>query len=100
MPTGSSVDIRTSSEYKPSRRFSATKLDTWQKCPLQARFKYRDKIPVARSAYMAFGIIVHQVLDERYEDPDLEMALDRFHELWDDPEKIDAAIDYWPETTD
>lgn len=100
MPTGSAVEIRTSRDVVASRRFSPTKLDAWMKCPLQAKYKYTDKIPSARSAYMAFGIVIHQVVDEFFRNPDTEAALDRFYELWDDPEKINAAIDYWPENMD
>lgn len=100
MSVGSAVEIRSSGNAQASRRFSPTKLDTWMKCPLMAKYKYTDKIPVSRSAYMAFGIIVHQVVDEFFRNPDTEAALDRFYELWSDPEKINAAIDYWPENMD
>lgn len=104
MSSGSAVEVRSSTEAKPktnwSKRFSATKLDTWQKCPLQAKFRYIDRLQVARSAYMAFGIIVHAVLERHYKNPDIEAAVEYFNELWSDPEKTDAAIDYWPENMD
>jgi len=83
-----------------STRFSASRLDLWMKCPLQAKFKYADRLPGLRSAYMVYGIIVHQVLDEYHSHFDGEQAVERFLDLWDDPAQLGLAIDVWPEGTD
>lgn len=81
-------------------RFSATRLSTWMSCSLQAKFKYVDGLPGRQNAKAAFGKIIHHCL-EQYESNghDLEAVLDEFRDLWQNPEKADAAIDYYPRFT-
>lgn len=100
MSSGTPVEVRSTTDVVGPMRFSATRLGTWMKCPLQAKFKYTDRLPSDRSAYMAFGICVHAVLDEFYDSPDAEAAVERFLDLWEDPSLVRAAIDYWPDGTD
>lgn len=74
-------------------------LSTWMGCPLQARFRYLDKLPDEANAYSAFGSCVHHALDHYNTHGDVDLAVRVFEEVWDDPALIDRAFEYWPPYT-
>lgn len=83
-------------------RFSASRLQTWMTCQLQAKFKYVDGLPDQTHAKASFGSCIHAAL-EFYDRSraggtagDLAGAKDLFRDLWQNPEKIGATPDYWP----
>jgi putative RecB family exonuclease len=44
-------------------RLSFSRIDTYQRCPLQFRFAYIDKLPSAPATYLSFGTSVHTALE-------------------------------------
>jgi len=77
-------------------RFSASRLKTWGDCQLQGSFKYLDNLPSLTHAKSAFGSVIHAALETYDRTGDLEVAKDRFRDLWQNPEKIGVTIDFWP----
>lgn len=78
-------------------RVSASKLKTWISCPLQARFRYIDRIhKEGTNAYAAFGSCVHHALENYNTYGNVTDAVDVFCDVWDNPAKIDSAIEAWP----
>lgn len=80
----------------PRMRVSASRLTTWQTCPLQARFQYIDHLPRQTNAYAAFGSCVHHCLAHYNTTGDIESTLKLFVDIWNKPEKIGIAIEVWP----
>lgn len=80
-------------------RVSASMLNTWMGCPLQAKFRYVDRLPDEANAYSAFGSCVHHALDHYNRHGDVEKAVALFDEVWDDPSLIGSGFDYWPKST-
>lgn len=76
-------------------RMSASKLDTWMKCPLQAKFKYRDHLPTKRTSRMSFGVVAHAALEQYNLHGDVDKAIALFRYLWDNPETIGAEVEIW-----
>lgn len=79
-------------------RVSASKIKTYMGCPLQAKFIYKDRLPQQQNAYATFGTCVHSALERYNTTGDLEDALKYFEDIWENPEKINAAIEVWPPT--
>jgi CRISPR/Cas system-associated exonuclease Cas4 (RecB family) len=78
-------------------RVSASLIKTWMSCPLQARFRYMDKLPDVSNAKAAFGSCVHLALEYyNTHDGDISGALAKFLDAWDDPAKIGSPFSYWP----
>lgn len=69
------------------------------KCPLQARFKYIDKLPSKKTSRMTFGICAHQALELYNNTGDIDKAINLFLDLWDNPEKAKAVPEIWPKGT-
>jgi putative RecB family exonuclease len=44
-------------------RLSFSRIDTYQRCPLQFRFAYIDRLPSAPATYLSFGTSVHTALE-------------------------------------
>ena len=80
-------------------RMSASRLNTWMACPLQAKFKYIDKLPTRQSGKASFGVIIHDALDYYNNTQDVEGAVKRFNDNWSHPEKLGVEPDYWPKYT-
>lgn len=76
-----------------------SRLKTWMQCPLQAHFKYDQKLPSRVNAKASFGRIIHHCLEILNLTNDLDQALEAFKDLWHNPEKLDATPDYWPKYT-
>lgn len=72
-------------------------MSNWQKCPLKYRFEKIDMLPRQQSGALTFGSILHDVVLEMEVREDVEWAVQRFHELWLNPEILDPAykIDYY-----
>lgn len=93
----------------PEQIYSASRLSTYESCPLQYRFRYLDRIPREEESVEAFlGSRVHEVLHKLYrdlqpgEDPSLADLLNDYHgqwgQHWHDQVKIvkqDYSVDYY-----
>ncbi len=84
---------------KPKMRLSASRLKTWMDCPLQAKFKYVDKLPSRQNAAATFGNCVHAALEQFCRDHDLDRALKMFEDYWTYPEKLGITPQTWPRGT-
>lgn len=80
-------------------RFSASKINTWMACPLQAKFKYVDHLPQRQSGKASFGVVIHDALDYYNNSHDADGAVRRFSDHWKNPEKLGVEPDYWPRYT-
>lgn len=82
-------------------RLSASRIDKWMTCPLQAHFHYDMKLPRRQSAKATFGTIIHHCLDKYHKGYSLDEILPMFQELWAEPEKLNPSLapDYWPKYT-
>lgn len=65
-------------------------------CPLQAKFKYLDKLPSRQSAAASYGSCVHHALNIYNQTNDLDKALLAFIENWEHPEKLGVVPEDWP----
>lgn len=87
-------------ETEPSRtRISASKLDTWMKCPLQAKFRYVDKLPSKRNAAATFGTCIHHALERYNQTRDMDLAISEFIRTWENPSTLKASFETWPKGT-
>lgn len=80
-------------------RFSASRLKTWQTCPLQGHFKYDLRIPEeGNNAKAVFGSAVHAAMEHYNKTGNLPVAEAIFEDLWLNPEKLGAPVDtlVWP----
>lgn len=80
-------------------RVSASLMNTWMTCPLQAKFRYIDKMPDVSNAYSAFGSCVHHALEHYNKTGDIDEAVELFKKVWDDPSLIGSAFEYFPKFT-
>jgi CRISPR/Cas system-associated exonuclease Cas4 (RecB family) len=80
-------------------RVSNSMIETWMKCPLQARFRYLDKLPSKKTSRMTFGICVHAALEFYNNTGDVDKAVNMFLDYWDNPEKVKAVPEIWPKGT-
>src|SRR5690349_6129035 len=80
-------------------RISASRLEVWMACPLQAKFQYLDKLPRRQHASATFGSAVHHALQKYNEGYTIEQAIDEFNYVWDNPELIDSVPDIWAKGT-
>ena len=48
------------------KKLSYSALQTFNTCPLQYKFAYRDRLPTEQTTMMYFGTIVHQLMEELY----------------------------------
>jgi len=78
-------------------RYSASMMSTWMRCPQQAKFKSVLKLPESQHAKTTYGTCVHEALELLNKTGDIEKAVARFKETWDDPTILDAEIDVWPQ---
>lgn len=80
-------------------RFSASMIKTWMKCPLQARFKEVLQLPEMQHAKTTFGTCIHDALELYNNSGNVDAAIVRFKETWDEPSILNAEIDVWPQNT-
>lgn len=69
-------------------RISYSALDTFQRCPLQYKFRYIDKIPTPKRPELFFGGLIHKIVQEALKKdpalPSLEELLAMLKENWDE----------------
>lgn len=66
-------------------RLSASKMQTWIKCPLQAKFKYIDLLEDKQGAAATFGSCVHKAMEHYVIHHDVEVAVKIFKAAWHKP---------------
>jgi putative RecB family exonuclease len=69
-------------------RLSFSRIDTYQRCPLQFRFSYVDRLPGEPAPALSFGTSVHAALEAFYdrklpECPSEEELLQHLYDGWD-----------------
>jgi hypothetical protein len=69
------------------------------KCPLMGKFKYVDHMPETQNAAATFGSCVHAALEHYHKYFNVSAAELLFTDLWENPEKINATPDTWPQRT-
>jgi RecB family exonuclease len=77
-------------------RVSASRLATWMTCPLQAKFRYLDRLPTKQSGKASFGTCIHAALDYYNTHHNVETAVALFKDYWSHPEKLGVEPEYWP----
>lgn len=80
-------------------RFSATRIQTWMDCSLQAKYKYIDRLESPQNAKASFGTCIHHALEIYNQTGDNELAKATFTDVWHHPEKLGVAPDVWPRYT-
>lgn len=69
-------------------RISYSAMDTFERCPLQYKFRYIDRIPTPKRPELFFGGLIHKIVQEALKKdpamPALEKLLERLHESWDE----------------
>lgn len=69
-------------------RISYSALDTFERCPLQYKFKYLDKLSTPKRPELFFGGLIHKIVQEALKKdpamPELEELLQSLEEGWDD----------------
>lgn len=78
-----------------TKRVSASKLSTWMTCPLQAKFRYIDKLPGVQNSAATYGSCIHHALSIYNHTGDIDDAIKIFLDVWRNPAKIDAAPTEW-----
>lgn len=73
----------------PGLRLSYSRVDTYERCPLQFRFRYIDKLPSTPSPDLSWGSAIHAALeawwDQKLPDPPpVEVMYRALYERWDD----------------
>lgn len=80
-------------------RFSASRLDTWMTCPLQAHFQYDLELPRLQHSKASFGTCIHHSLALYNETGNIKLAIERFKDHWQNPEKLGVVPDIWTKFT-
>lgn len=80
-------------------KFSASMLSTWMSCPLKAKFSYVEGLPQKQNAAASFGTCVHEALEQYNKSGNMEQAIARFLETWENPELLDVVPEVWPKRT-
>jgi len=69
-------------------RISYSAMDTFQRCPLQYKFRYIDKIPTPKRPELFFGGLIHKIVQEALKKdpamPSLENLLAMLEENWEE----------------
>lgn len=73
----------------PGLRLSYSRVGTYERCPLQFRFRYIDKLPSTPSPDLSWGSAIHAALeawwDQKLPDPPpVEVMYRALYERWDD----------------
>lgn len=80
---------------QPKMRLSASRLNTWMTCPMQARFQYIDRLPTKQNSAASFGNCVHAALEHFCEHHDLDAALKLYEYYWTNPDVLGVEPDIW-----
>lgn len=75
---------------------SASTLALWMECPLKAKRTKLEGRPTRQNAKASFGTCIHHALDLYNQTGDVELAKATFLDVWQFPEKLGVAPDYWP----
>lgn len=70
-------------------------LNTWERCPLQAKFLHLDRLPEPTGSKAAWGTCLHHALEQYNRTGDVETAVKAFLESWDNPEQLGLNIEVW-----
>ncbi len=73
-------------------RVRQSDLQMWQYCPLSWKFAKLDELPREQNSALTFGTILHDVVLWLETTRDVESAVARFQELWEDPAKLDPGL--------
>ncbi len=79
----------------PKMRLSASRLNTWMICPMQARFQYIDRLPRKQNSAASFGNCCHAALEHFCEYHDLDAAIKLFEYYWTNPDVLGVTPDIW-----
>ena len=77
-------------------RFSASSMQSWMNCPLQAKFKHIERRPSLQHAKASFGTCIHDALEMYNNGVDVDTCVERFKLTWENPEILDVVPDIWP----
>lgn len=84
---------------KARMRLSASRLNTWMTCPMQAKFQYVDRLPRQQHAAATFGSCVHKALEVYGNSAgDLDRALATFKDWWENPDQHGIEPQVWPKS--
>jgi hypothetical protein len=93
--TETPLTVWTKDNPKPKMRLSASRLQTWMTCPMQARFQYIDRLPQKQNSAASFGNCVHAALEEFCKTHNLDEALKLFEYYWTNPDVLGVTPDIW-----
>lgn len=79
--------------------FSASKLGMWQRCPLQAHYRYDLHLPREQNAAATFGIVLHDALEFYVTGGDYAKSRSRFLWHWHHPEEMNLEEGRYPQRT-
>ncbi len=82
-------DLQPSADEPAPLKLSFSKIDVYQRCPLQYRFMAVDRLPTEPTPALSWGSSLHAALerwwDQRLpEPPPVEVLLEALYESWDD----------------
>lgn len=80
-------------------KFSASMIKKWMACPKQVHFSEILDYPEMQHPKTAYGTCIHDAFELYNKTGDAAKAVERFKETWEDPEILEARIDYWPSGT-
>lgn len=80
-------------------RFSASMVKRWMECPKQAHFHDIMRLPSPQHAKTTYGTCQHDALELLNNTGDVDAAVARFKETWEEPGILKAEIDVWPQNT-
>jgi CRISPR/Cas system-associated exonuclease Cas4 (RecB family) len=76
-------------------RFSASMMKTWSSCQLKAHYKSILDIKEPQHAKTTFGTCIHSALETYNNTGDVELAVEKFKTMWEDPSEFGADIDVY-----
>lgn len=80
-------------------RFRQSFLRQFMNCPLQAKFSHFDNLPGLQNAKASFGTCIHHALDLYNRTANLDVAINKFTEVWNNPELLGVEPQVWPKYT-
>lgn len=80
-------------------KFSASMINNWMKCPLQAKFGSVIGLPQIQNGAASFGVCVHKALEHFNLTGDKDAAVEYFLYYWENPEVLGVEPEIWPRRT-
>jgi putative RecB family exonuclease len=82
----------------PGLRLSFSRVDTYERCPLQFRFRYLDKLPSTPSPNLSWGQAIHAALEAWWDQklpqpPPVGVLYQALYDHWDDTGFTDMSRD-------